>query len=220
MKKTRKKINIKDISILDEIYPRVQLNWQTAYDYAESMKTGAKFPPIIVGIYRGRYILIDGYHRLQANKYNKKDKIDAEIYTNLNKKKMFEMAIQMNISHGKVLTPYEKRKIALRLREMRYPNSKVSELIQVPLDKLENFVGERLVNTLTGQTIVKTGVKHFAGKNIPDNLSQGLNDSEKDMIVVNQVRFINQLISLIKKGFIDLEDEKVAEKIEELKSLI
>ncbi|MFW6282972.1 MAG: ParB N-terminal domain-containing protein [Minisyncoccales bacterium] len=220
MVKVKKTIEIKKIKILDEIYPRVQLNWQTSYDYAESMKSGAKFPPIVIGLYKGNYVLIDGYHRIEAKKLNKEQKIQAEIHTNIDKKKMFEMAIKLNISHGKTLTPYEKRKIALRLREMKYPNSKVSELIQIPLNKLDNFVGQRLVNTITGETIVKSGVKHFAGKNLPENISKNLEESENKMIVVDQVKFINQLIDLIKKGFIDIENEKVARKIEELKELI
>ena len=61
MKKQMKKIEVGKVKFDESIYPRIQPNWQTTYDYAQSMKTGAKFPPIGVALHRGQFVLIDGY---------------------------------------------------------------------------------------------------------------------------------------------------------------
>ena len=215
-----KRIDVEDVKFDEEIYPRVQMSWQTAYDYSESMKTGAKFPPIVVALFKKQLFVIDGYHRLTAYKTVKVKTIDAEVLIGLNKKQMFEEAIRRNISHGRVLSPYEKRRIALKLRQMKYPLSAVSELIQVPLDKLESFVGQRLISSTTGKTIVKSGLKHLAGMSVSDDNMFRIGETEKGMFSRNQVGLIEQLISLITNGLIDRENEDVDSKLRELKKLI
>ena len=220
MKTQNKTVEIKKIKFDEDLYPRIQMGWQTAYDYSQSMRTGTKFPPIVLALSNNKLVLIDGWHRINACKNLKKLTIEAEIHVGWSRKQMFEEAIRRNISHGRVLSPYEKRRIALKLRGYNYPNEVVSELIQVPLDKLENFIGTRLVNSLTGEVIVKSGMKHLAGQEVSDAKMIDVKSSEKNMYIRSQIDLIEQLINLIGNGLIDLENETIANKLEELKQLL
>lgn len=219
MKKTIQKIEIAKIKVDEDLYPRTQMNWQTAYDYAQSMRAGAKFPPIVVALFKGSFILVDGNHRLNANKQLKETEIEAEINIGWNRKKIFEEAIKANISHGKVLSPYEKRRIALKLRQLRYSDKSISQLIQVPFDKLSGFVEQRLVNTLTGETIVKSEVKHLAGYAIQES-AKDFEKESKRMFANDQLNLIANLLDLISKRLIDLDNAKVINKLTALKIAI
>lgn len=227
-------VPIKEVYFDEELYPRSSFNWQTSYDYSQSMKTGAKFPEIVLAVLNKRKYLVDGKHRLEAYKSLKITEVKAIIHTGWNKKKIYIEAVKANISHGRVLSPYEKRKIAMKLLEFKYENSEISELIQVPMDKLENFVAERTVSTLTGvsgkdsaeearqiaQIIVKSGAKHYSGQTLPVERVSVIESTQRDWNMHSQIDLLKQLIDLIENDLLDLNDERVKELYEYLKNLI
>ncbi|KKN65860.1 hypothetical protein LCGC14_0477960 [marine sediment metagenome] len=226
VRKTLKNIELKQIKFDEKIYPRSQYSWQTGYDYSESMKVGSKFPPIVVALYKRRLVLIDGRHRFEANKILKKKTILAEVYTGWNYQRMFEEAITRNIQHGRPLSPYEKRNIALRLRNMKYNLKEVSQLIQVPFDKLEDFIGQRLISATTGDTlvdrsvVVKSAFKHLAGNKFNKKDFAAIKTTQKEIYVRDQAELLSTLIKLIEGGFLDTSNKKVNDLLNKLRSLI
>ena len=103
----KQKVLIEEIFFDEDLYPRTQCNWQTSYDYSQSMKTGSKFPDIVLAVFNNRKYLVDGKHRIEACKLLKIKSIKAIIYTGWNKKKIFEEAIKYNITHGRDVSHYE-----------------------------------------------------------------------------------------------------------------
>jgi len=217
-------IPIKEISFNEDVYPRVGYNWQTGYDYAQSMRTGAKFPLITLALFKGTKILVDGKHRLEAYKLLKVNKVKAEVFTGWGLNKIFEEAIKRNIAHGRGLSPFEKRRIALKLREMDFADNKISAIIQVPMDKLEGFVAQRLVNSITGETIkqviVKSELKHLAGKDYKFSETNEIEQIQTPMYANNQLDLIEQVISLIENNLLNIKDQKIKERFNYLKSII
>lgn len=226
MKKINAKITIGDIVIDEELYPRSQCNWQTAYDYSESMKSGAKFPPITVAKYNKIFLLIDGRHRMEAitialgRKKGKAHKIKANVLVGLNKKQIFEESIRMNIVHGRPFSVQEKLQIAAKLKDLHYTTEKISKLIQIPSGKLKNLQLRRLTNTLTGEEIVlKKDVEHLAGTT--------LRGAQKDIEIIqmkfrgnHQIDLLDEIISLIKTKALNIKDKKVKSKVKILKTLL
>lgn len=51
-----------------EVQPRVQLNRSVVRDYFELMQSGETFPPLQIVSVDNKFILVDGYHRLEAAK--------------------------------------------------------------------------------------------------------------------------------------------------------
>lgn len=229
-------VSLKEIYFDEDLYPRDSFNHKTSYIYSQSMNAGAVFPPIVLALLNNRKYLVDGKHRIEANKMNKKENIKAVVHTEWSKKKIFEEAVRLNVAHGKTLTPYDKRKIALKLREMNSTPEEISKLIQVPEDKLENFIGSRLVNTLTGdvvdseenekmakeigQAILKSGIKHFAGKTLSEEDFEDLEKNQKFLYTATQAGLLKELIRLIESNLLDVSNKQVNQLLNKLRKIL
>lgn len=232
----KSKVKLKDIYFDEELYPRSQYDWRNAYDYSQSMLAGAKFPEIVLASYQGKKYLVDGKHRIEALKLIKKEECDAIIYTGWNRDKIYKEAIRYNIIHGRGLSPYEKRRIAVKLMEMNLKNSEISALICVPQEKLDSFVGQRLVNSISGEpisseevettakeigrAILKSGVKQYAGSFFYKEELDKINNTQKSFNMISQDNLLSQLITLFEQGLIDKDDSSIIEKIGRLKKLL
>lgn len=217
-------VKIADITFDEELYPRASYSWQTGYDYSQSMRAGTKFPPIVLALLNNKKILVDGKHRIEAKKLLKEETIDAEVYTGWDRKKILEEAVRRNINHGRALSPFDKRQIALKLKAMDFKPEEISELIQVPMDKLERFIAQRLINAITGETIkeviVKSEIKNLAGKTYDVTSISKINDAQEEMFSKSQVRIVESLINLISNEMLDTSDEDLMGKIGVLKKLL
>jgi len=232
----KSKVKLEEIYFDEDLYPRSQYSWQTAYDYSESMKAGAKFPEIILALYKGRKYLVDGKHRFEAYKLLKLKSINAIVHTGWNREKIYKEAVKANIQHGRSLSPYEKRLIAVKLMEMKCNSSEISKLICVPQDKLESFVGNRLVNSITGepmtsdsvektakeigQAILKSGVKQFAGQVLTRKDFDSVQETQKSFNMVSQQDLFKQVLFILEKDLLDKEDKKVMKYLEKIKQLL
>lgn len=137
--------------------------------------------------------------------------------------------------HGKALNPYEKRRIAVKLMEMKVSGTQISKLIQVPQDKMERFVGDRLINTLTGQkndasgnaemareigSVLKTGLKHIAGHSIDPNALKDIQMEQEQFFGAPQRSLFLNVVKILENGLLDTEDKKVMVSILKLKKLL
>lgn len=220
--KFNKTVEIKDIILEEEFYPRSTVYWQTSYIYAENMKSGAEFPPITLALINENLFLVDGKHRIEAHKLLKKKEIKAEVHTGWTRKKVFEEAIKRNMVHGRVLSPFERRRLVLKLRDWDYNNKQISELIQVPITKLNHFVGQRLVNSITGEVIVKSAIKHKSNSS-KEYQSQELIDMEvaqDSLSSKSQVSLLKQLLVLLENDLLDKANPKIKNLLTEIKELI
>ncbi len=229
-------VKLSEIEFDEELYPRSSYNWQTGYDYSQSMKVGANFPDIILALYKGKKYLVDGKHRIEATKLLKKDSIQAIVHTGWDRKRIYKEAVKSNITHGRSLSPYEKRRIAIRLMEMNCKDSEISELIQIPMDKMESFVKGRLVNSITGepitsegseeiareigQAILKSGGKHFDGTTMSEEDFRDLETTQRNFYMSSQTNLLTQLIKILEKDLLDKKNKKVMKLIKKLKGLL
>lgn len=227
-------LDITKVVVDADLYPRDGWSWQTSYGYSQAMLAGAKFPPIVVALNKGKYFLVDGRHRIEAVKILGKKSIETEVVTGWSRQQLFEEAVKRNLTHGKALTVHEKRVIALKLRNWKYAPNQISEIIQVPLDKLENFVAQRLVNAITGETIaeggrkieshmtpmiVKSGIKNAINSESVLN-SEDLETMQHKVYSGSQQSLLRQLIGIIKAGLLDTKNKEVNKLIKQLKELI
>ena len=225
----KKKINatilIKSIVIDEELYPRNTYNWQIVYDYAKSMEVGAKFPKIVVAKYRNVYILVDGRHRIEAikqllkKKEFNKHKTPVEVLIGLTKEEILEEAVKRNITHGKSMSVQEKIKVAQRFKEFGYSVEKIGKLVQIPQRELKNLVARKLVNTLSGNSIIlKKPMEHMTKES---NVTTGeIEYIQKNMVGISQRRTINSLIEWIETNTLDLKDLNLIERLITLQELI
>src|SRR6056297_1562398 len=220
-KKLKRKIPLKDIKFNEKLYPRTHFDWKTVYDYQESMRTGEQFPPLVLAQYKKQLILVDGKHRLEAYKNLKMKQISAEIYIGWNYKKIYLESVKRNMTHGRPLSAHEKRNIAMNLKKMKYNMKNISKIVQIPLDKIEDFTGQTLTNSLTGEEIVsKPFIKHLSGKKYNDTEFNDIKNSQKNFYSQNQKELLDQINNIIEKGMLDYDNKEVMKKTIKLKKLL
>jgi len=61
--------------------PRLKMNIAVVKSYAEDMARGVEFPPLVVFNVDGRYILVDGFHRVAAARLAGIQKFLCDVYT-------------------------------------------------------------------------------------------------------------------------------------------
>ncbi len=99
--------------ILDEtVQLRANLNRAAILDYAESMKNGETFPPIVVFCSDGKWWVGDGFHRVLAAKHNKSKTISAECRPGTRRDAILWSA-RANVKHGIRRTNEDKRKAVI-----------------------------------------------------------------------------------------------------------
>lgn len=135
----------------EDIYTRARGSpwWANVHAYAQEMKAGAKFPPIMIGEYEGRLIVVDGYHRVAAHKELKAEFINGTIKKYGSIQEIVEDSVRANNHHGIRYTPQDKAHIAKLLEEYGLQREAISELVKVPVDRLERFT----VRNFGGKTI-------------------------------------------------------------------
>ena len=220
MEKETKEILLKNIVVDNDLYPRFNHSWQVAYDYSEAMKIGAEFPNIVVAEHSGVYILVDGKHRIEAYKVLKgKEKFsefrqEVTVLKGLTKKDIYEESIRANIKHGHKFSIRDRLNIAVKLKDLSYTTQEISKLVNITSTKLNNLLGKRLTNSLTGESlVVKRGFE-----NVKD--TENIEVIQTSFMGTSQHVLINQLVVLIQTKTLDLKDEKVKESFAKLKALI
>lgn len=210
-------LKITQIKVDEESYPRMKCDWFTAYDYSQSMKSGAKFPPIEVALFNKKYILIDGRHRLEAKKKLKEEYITAIVHVGLSKKQIFVKAVESNIGHGRPLSTQDKVMCIDTLEKLNFTNEQISKMVSIPMDKLERFKGTKITNTVNGKTIyLKSTTKNFAGEIVEENF----NDQQTNFSTHGQIHLLKQVVSLLHNGMVDFDNPTITELIQQLSSLL
>lgn len=212
-----KLLSVKELMWDKNFYPRMQMDWLTAYKYADAMRAGAKFPPIVVIRRNGGYLLIDGWHRVEACKQNKKEYVQSEILKNLSDREIYVEAVKRNNGHGRILTQQERANIILRLQDLKFKQIEIADIIRIPADKIKKFVADRLSYVSTGEKVIlKAPLKNLAGQ----EMKGGIEEEQKVFTVRSQVELLDGLIVLIKNGWLDLGDEAIAVRVKELSRIL
>ena len=94
--------------------PRAELSEALAAEYAESMRDGATFPPVVVFHDGVDYWLADGFHRQKAALDNGLDEIDADVRQG-SRRDAILFSVGANASHGQRRTNEDKRRAVLTL---------------------------------------------------------------------------------------------------------
>ena len=125
------KMKIEEIESDESIYPRNQLSQKRIESYQESLRAGARFPPILVQKIIDedgeKTIVLDGAHRMEAYKNEKHKEIDVTHWTDeiLDKREpevleqLRIVSAQKNLEHGMPLTEGDIRFQCTRIAEDR-----------------------------------------------------------------------------------------------------
>ncbi|KKL92707.1 hypothetical protein LCGC14_1882010 [marine sediment metagenome] len=212
----QKILEIKDIEIDDRVYPRTSMDYYVIAKYMKAMKSGSVFPSIIVAKYEGKYLLVDGAHRLTTNKQLKNKHIEAEVLEGLSLEELYIESVKRNSTHGTSFATIDVTKICLKLKNMKLSLIEISKIVHIPADKIEPYIAKRITRIgITQQEVpLKSAYKHFAGKHLDQPINQDVS------IGVAQINMINSLIGLLENNHLDVTNELVIERIKKLYNLL
>ncbi len=208
-------IPINKVKIEKETYPRIGVDWITCARYYNALKSGAKFPPIIVAQSDKQYFLVDGAHRLKAFKDNKETHIQVEILKGLTKEQIYLEAVKRNIIHGKQFSTQEVTSICITLEKWNLSQQEISEIVRIPTDKISPFVAKRMTRITETQ-------EDIALKAPLRNLSQKELEFEPDqsrIFGMNQTQILDSVIKLLENNWIERDNKIVIKKLNQIHQL-
>lgn len=139
-------LKLSDIQRITEMQPRAMIDMGVSEDYADDMKSGAKFPPLVVFHVGDDYILVDGFHRALAAQTAGLKKISCEVLEGT-KRDAFLYASGVNSGHGLRRTNEDKKRAVERLLADpewgHWSDSKIAEICKVS----QPFVSKYRVHT-------------------------------------------------------------------------
>lgn len=144
MKEKTKILKIEEVVTNQKLYPRIESNQETSQRYADAMSCGAEFPKIVVAEKDGKYILVDGKHRLNAFEINRVKIIEAEVLYGLSDKEIFIESVKRNINHGIPFSEQDINEIKITLEDFNLGIEEVSSIVRIPIDKLSSFVAKEI----------------------------------------------------------------------------
>ena len=165
-----KKLNLDVIRIDGDTQPREELDQEMVAEYAELMRDGVKFPPVIVFFDGSNYWLVDGFHRYFATKSNGFVSIEAEVKEGTQRDAQLQSMTANSKQHGKPATAKDKRRSVLRMLKdaewSGWSNIKIAEWIGVSamtVGRLKVSLGEekkeevKYINKHGQEKTMKTG---------------------------------------------------------------
>ena len=223
--KNLKLLKIEELVFEEEFYPRMQVDWMTVHRYAEAMKIGNEFPPITVCHWKGKWFVIDGWHRAQAYKRIGIEMVQAEVLNLKTKKDIYLEAVKRNAYHGRPFSMQERVKIIARLEELKVEKATIENLVGIPINKWKR-VKSRVLTTPSGKKVfLKAPVAPKArelSENgvVPENIAKAIEDSQEHLSVRTQIHLLDQFIDLLESRMLDLGNKEVLEKLEKVYELV
>ena len=100
---------IEEIRLSDEVQSRAKLNHEAIGEFADAMKEGTQFPPVVVFHDGERHWCADGFHRVYAAIKTGLDRIAAEVREGGEREAILH-SVGANRAHGIRRTPEDKHR--------------------------------------------------------------------------------------------------------------
>ena len=153
-----KTLNIKTIRIDGGTQSRVEINNEVVSDYAEAIKVGIEFPPVVVFHDGADYWLADGFHRFHAHNQAGKASIAADVRKGTVRDAILFSA-GANGAHGLRRTNADKRKAVETILSdgewVKWSDRRIAEVCGVGAP-LVGDVRKAICNPITDAPTVRT----------------------------------------------------------------
>lgn len=129
--------------------------------YAQAMKDGAVFPPVVVFENGSKFYLADGFHRVGAAKAIKRKTIEAQVHDPINgespQRSAILYAVGANETHGRNRSPDDKRRAVETLLKdpewSRWTDREIARQCRVS----NTFVGTQRTKLINGGVLKREG---------------------------------------------------------------
>jgi len=218
-------LKISEIELDNNLYPRNDMDKKAVQEYARAMDNGEAFPSIYVAEYKKKYILIDGRHRIEANKLRGEKYIKCEIKSNFpNKESMYLAAIRSNLKHGVRFKKADRVKIGYRLRGMGYNIDDVTKLVGIATKDIKKKVMAKVKRVKAMVKINKGKLPGIIHERIANEVKRGPIVTKKEEEYIDEVNKaewqilkLEEICDYIKYEKFETDNKKVCALITRIK---
>jgi hypothetical protein len=211
-----RKLKVGELVLDFDLYPRASISTHHVGELRRAVETGAALPPIVIDKRSKR--VADGFHRtrLYSSLYGDDHETEVVEKAYKNDGELFLDAIRYNAQHGLRMDTHDKTHCIIRAKALKVD----SELLAGVLCIDPKRVGELRINrtAMSGNLTVplKRTVKHMAGT----QLTKPQVEANEKLSGMNQVFYVNQVITLIESDLLDTSDEELMNRLSRLSELI
>lgn len=227
-----KKINVAEIILDYDLYPRSKVDSQHVGYMIEAMKAGVKLPPVVIDLETKK--ATDGFHRITGYRrhYGNDHMVNVIVKKYASEQEMFLDAIKYNADHGRMLTTEDRVRCAIKAGELHIPDDELATVLQITMDKLGTLKVDRVAKEVIpvpstrgkkkvvtyGKRLVplKHGLPHLAGKTLTEKQKVAHDKFQG----TNQSFCVNQVINLIEGDLLDRNNGGLIERLKYLGDLI
>ena len=202
------------------VYPRAAVDKQHVGYIAQAIQAGAEMPPVVVCKKTRR--IVDGFHRTRAMQQIHGPDAPVTIVekTYRDEKALFLDTVRYNSSHGRNLTTYDRAHCSILATNLGIDDAAIASALHVS----EQYLGDLRVDraAVVGEGAaglhvpIKRTIRHMAGKHLTQEQARA-NESLSGM---NQLFYVNQVITLIEAGLLDTANEPLLTGLRRLGKLI
>ncbi len=213
-------IPIKEIEINEKIYPRVFVNESLIQEYAIQIKKKNNFPPIYVGLYKGKKILVDGRHRLEALKVNGEKYATCNIQKFISVGDLLLSSIKANLKHGRRLTNGDKIKVAKTMRDMKFDIEGIKDITGLNDNLIEKITrsGVNKLSFSVGGGVIRDKIKEKESIKVIDD------KEELQLEIKNRLNWqideLKNIYNYFKKTEIFTDNKKVTNLVSNIKQTL
>jgi hypothetical protein len=203
--------------VLDfDLYPRSSINTHHVAELGRAVEGGAELPPIVVCKKSKR--IADGFHRyrLYVRLYGDDHEVDVVEKSYRDDKELFLDAVRFNAHHGLRMDTHDMMHAGNRAAELGIDTAALAGALQVNPKWLGDMQVDRSATAGGVQVALKRTIRHMAGR----KLTKPQVVANEKLSGMNQVFYVNQLITLIESNLLDTGNEELMQRLQHLGELI
>lgn len=199
-----------------DLYPRGDVDSSHVASIAEALLAGEEVPPVIADKKTKR--IADGFHRRRAFiKNGGPDAVVPVIFKEYaSEADLFIDAMAHNSGHGRRLTSVDAVRSATLAEKLGITVDVVAKCLKMTIDRVGTLVADRTAKCGMTTVPLKQTIRHMAGK----KLSKPQQEANRKLSGMNQVFYVNQLITLIEADLLDKENEELMLKLQQLQGML
>lgn len=221
------KLPVGDLVLDFALYPRADVDRQHCSYMAEAIRAGATLPPVIIDKKSKR--VTDGFHRVRTylRVYDPNHKIEVIEKSYRTDAAMFLDAMRYNASHGRMLSTFDRAHCILLGEQFGIEPDQIAGALQITMDAVGKLKADR-VGTLRTRTVTSSGqrkgqriplkrtIRHMSGT----TLTKAQYEANDKLSGMEQLFYVNQLVTLIENDLLDKENEKLFDGLRKLHELL
>jgi len=199
-----------------DVYPRESIDSTHVGHIVDAIESGATLPPVVADANSKR--IVDGFHRCRGYRrlFGDDYEVDVLLVEYADEAELFADAMRRNSAHGNNVTPYDRTRCILIGERLGLDDDSIAAALNITVDRLANIrltrIGKRratATNPDGADVPLKQPVRHMAGQTLTAAQAKVMPDLGGNQ----QAFYANQLIKLIDAKLLDVNNEKLMERL-------